>query len=653
MLWQPSLPDVYTKMPADLLAQAITQRRKELGDQLVILGHHYQTDEVIQHADYTGDSLKLSQIAARLSGERGPTNPVKYVVFCGVHFMAETADMLTPAEVAVILPDLSAGCSMADMAQYDDTVQAWNDIHAALREQGWNGKIVPITYVNSSAAIKAFVGEHGGACCTSSNAREVFAWAMSQTGGPPLRGGRVPKTFGLQNVPPQLDTIETPHRDIPHDTIRLKPIGFTPRDPFPEGQASPRDLQRDKRDLPHLQLHDATYFVTWKTHQDRALSDAEMKATLDALTHWDDKKCRVYAACVMNTHVHWIVRPHAKEDLGELVTSVKRFSAKTINQLRGEQGHVWDDERFDHIIRNETTFTEKVLYTIRNPVAAGFCQAPSMYPWTRVHSDVGWSDDSGGNTAAPEGRPTTDVRVLFLPDQHLGRNTAHRFGIDVARQSCVYDPRLTRRGQELGGATREQLLASKVILWAGHCSVHKLFRPEHCDAIRSENAELAAGQEPTTILVHPECCKEVVDKSDLNGSTEFIIKTIREAKAGSRWAVGTEVHLVNRIAKEAQGRGVHVRILSDCQCLCTTMFRIDQPHLLWVLDNLAGKCEERTGSGKPAKARIVNQIEVLPTVRELALLAIDRMLQLGPGASAGGDGTHKHEQRLERLGTAD
>ncbi len=431
MLWQPSLPDVYTKMPADLLAQAITQRRKELGDQLVILGHHYQTDEVIQHADYTGDSLKLSQIAARLSGERGPSNPVKYVVFCGVHFMAETADMLTPAEVAVILPDLSAGCSMADMAQYDDTVQAWNDIHAALREQGWDGKIVPITYVNSSAAIKAFVGEHGGACCTSSNAREVFAWAMSQ------------------------------------------------------------------------------------------------------------------------------------------------------------------------------------------------------------QSD--------------------DTRVLFLPDQHLGRNTAHRFGIDVARQSCVYDPRLTRRGQELGGATREQVLASKVILWAGHCSVHKLFRPEHCDAIRAENAKLAAGQAPTTILVHPECCKEVVDKADLNGSTEFIIKTIREAKAGSRWAVGTEVHLVNRIAKEAQGRGVHVRILSDCQCLCTTMFRIDQPHLLWVLDNLAGKCEERTGSGKPAKARIVNQIEVLPTVRELALLAIDRMLQLGPGggAGAGGDVKQKREQRLERLGTAD
>src|SRR3954465_4988360 len=167
MLWQPSLPTAYTTMtPADLAA-AITLRRGELGKQLVILGHHYQTDEVIQHADYTGDSLKLSQIAARLAGSGAP---VKYVIFCGVHFMAETADMLTPDEVAVILPDLSAGCSMADMAQYDDTVQAWEAIHASLKEQGWRGTVVPVTYVNSSAAIKAFVGDHGGACCTSSNA---------------------------------------------------------------------------------------------------------------------------------------------------------------------------------------------------------------------------------------------------------------------------------------------------------------------------------------------------------------------------------------------------------------------------------------------------------------------------------------------------
>jgi quinolinate synthase len=378
--------------PADLAA-AIAARRRQLGDQLVILGHHYQTDEVIQHADITGDSLKLSQMAAQVAtGGRD----VRYIIFCGVHFMAETADMLTPEHVAVILPDLSAGCSMADMAQYDDTVQAWNDIHESLKEQGWTGTIVPITYVNSSAAIKAFVGEHGGACCTSSNAGQVFKWAMS----------------------------------------------------------------------------------------------------------------------------------------------------------RGD-------------------------------------------------------------------------KVLFLPDQHLGRNTAAAYGIATAKNTCIYDPRLARKGQPLGGATPQQLLDSKVILWAGHCSVHKLFRPEHCDQIRAENAA-NPDAEPIRIMVHPECAKEVVDKADLAGSTEFIIRTVREAPVGSRWAIGTEVHLVARLAKEAAARGVAVRILSDCQCLCTTMYRIDQPHLLWVLDNLVGDSDGR--DPKIRKPKVVNQVSVHPKVRELALLAIDRML---------------------------
>jgi quinolinate synthase len=438
MLWQPSLPDVYTRMAPDDLAREIGARRGQLGERLVILGHHYQTDEVIRHADFTGDSLKLSQIAAKIALERA----VEHVVFCGVHFMAETADMLTPEGVGVILPDLSAGCSMADMAQYDDTVQAWDDIHASLREQGWDGRIVPITYVNSSAAIKAFVGEHEGACCTSSNALEVFRWAMGSS---------------------------------------------------------------------------------------------------------------------------------------------------------------------------------------------------------------------------------TRTKVLFLPDQHLGRNTAARFGIDVASRSCVYDPRLTRRGQALGGATPEQLLASDVILWAGHCSVHKLFRPEHCDAVRQQDAREGTR---TTILVHPECCKEVVDKSDAQGSTEHIIRMVRGAEPGSRWAIGTEVHLVTRLAREAAIRGVHVRILSDCQCLCTTMYRIDQPHLLWVLDNLVGGVEERVQVGASVvgetdgvavvvkgavkgqvkgKARVVNEVRVNPQVREKALLAIDRMLALTPsGAPA-----LQSKERLERLGSAD
>lgn len=378
------------------LAAGIAARKEELGSSLVILGHHYQVDEIIAHADHIGDSLKLSQIAAKLATSAPKDRPVRWVVFCGVHFMAETADMLTPDSVDVILPDLSAGCSMADMAQYDDTVEAWNAIHASLRGQGWRGTIVPITYVNSTAAIKAFVGANGGACCTSSNADAVFAWAMKQ--GP-------------------------------------------------------------------------------------------------------------------------------------------------------------------------------------------------------------------------------DVKILFLPDQHLGRNTAAKYGIDVAKQTCVYDPRLANKGEELGGATAAQLLASKAILWAGHCSVHKLFRPEHCDQIRAEDAAHPEHRR-TTILVHPECCKEVVDKSDLAGSTEFIIKTIREAEIGSYWAVGTEVHLVNRLAREAKERGVHVRILSDCQCLCTTMFRIDQPHLLWVLDHLAGDYS------KDGTSKAINKVSVHPDARRDALKALDRMLRL-------------------------
>jgi quinolinate synthase len=392
MLWQPPLAESYTKMDAEALAEAISQRRRELGERLVILGHHYQTDEVIQHADFTGDSLKLSQTAASVSKDRD----VRWIVFCGVHFMAETADLLTPDEIAVILPDLSAGCSMADMAAHEDAVQAWEDIHAVLRAGGWNGRVVPITYVNSSAAVKAFVGERGGACCTSTNARAVFEWAMRQ----------------------------------------------------------------------------------------------------------------------------------------------------------GD-----------------------------------------------------------------------DVKVLFLPDQHLGRNTASAYGIDVARETCVYDPRRTRRGEPLGGATEEEILRSRVILWAGHCSVHKLFRPEHCARVRAESAR---GGEPIRILVHPECCKEVVDLADLSGSTEFIIRTVRESPPGSRWAVGTEVHLVARLAREAAARNVEVRILSDCQCLCTTMYRIDQAHLLWALDNLAGDSAGR--DPKIKKPKVVNQVKVHPQVRGPALAAIERML---------------------------
>ena len=392
MLWQPSLSDEYTKAkPADLAAR-ITERRKKLGSDLVILGHHYQTDEVIQHADFTGDSLKLSQLAASKVKEAG----AKYVIFCGVHFMAETADLLTPEHVSVILPDLSAGCSMADMADYDDALAAWDAIHGTLKKQKWKGRVIPITYINSTAAIKAFVGRNGGIVCTSSNAAKMFEWAMA-----------------------------------------------------------------------------------------------------------------------------------------------------------------------------------------------------------------------GGTKLVAKGE---EIKILFLPDQHLGRNTAAAYGMNTDTQTCLFDPRKMSRGEALGGATAEEIGRSSVILWAGHCSVHKLFRPEHVEQIRQAD-ERKLKAEQTMVLVHPECCKEVVDLADLAGSTEYIIRTINEAKPGSRWAVGTEVHLVNRIAHAAAKRDVHVRILSDCQCLCTTMYRIDQAHLCWVLDNLA--------SGK-----VVNRVTVHPEARADALLAIDRMLSL-------------------------
>jgi quinolinate synthase len=303
--------------------------------------------------------------------------------------------------VEVILPDLSAGCSMADMAGYEDTVEAWEKIHESLGASGWKGRIIPITYVNSTAALKAFVGAHGGACCTSSNAARVFEWAMN-----------------------------------------------------------------------------------------------------------------------------------------------------------------------------------------------------------------------GGE----ERNSTDEIKIIFLPDQHLGRNTAAAYGIDVARQTVVYDPKRASRGDVLGGASAGQLADARVILWAGHCSVHKLFRPEHCDEIRAKLPGMK-------IVVHPECCKEVVDKADLNGSTEFIIKTLRAAEAGSKWAVGTEVHLVKRMARECAERGVEVRILSECQCLCTTMYRIDQPHLLWVLDHLAGEFS------KDHKPKVVNAIRVHPEVRKDAVLALERMLRL-TGAAA-------------------
>jgi len=402
MLYQPELPPKYTQMSDDDLAAAIADRKRQLGRRVVILGHHYQQDDVIRFADFTGDSLKLSQIAAR-------QKDAEFVVFCGVHFMAESADILTGGRVAVILPDLTAGCSMADMAEIGQVEEAWRRLAAATGE-----KIIPITYVNSAASIKAFCGAHDGACCTSSNASKVLQWALAQ----------------------------------------------------------------------------------------------------------------------------------------------------------GE-------------------------------------------------------------------------KVMFLPDQHLGRNAAYGLGWPLDSM-VVYDPQA-----DDGGLTDEQIRDAKFILWKGHCSVHQLFTPEQCDRYRALNAwapnaskrpsasasreegradsdrtdpaapsapgrSVAPSPEPWRIIVHPECTWEVVQKADLAGSTEFIIKTIDEAPAGSKWAVGTEINLVTRLANRHAGVK-EVRSLAGIQCLCSTMYRIDMPHLLHVLDNLAD-------------GRVINCIRVDPETRRLATLALDRML---------------------------
>jgi quinolinate synthase len=360
MLFQPPLPPRYSSMTDAEMAAAIKEHKKRFGSRLVILGHHYQQDEVIQFADFTGDSLKLAQIGAQ-------QKDAEFIVFCGVHFMAESADILTCDNVKVILPDLSAGCSMADMAEIEQVEEAWDFLTG---ECGVTP--IPITYVNSAASIKAFCGGHGGACCTSSNARAILEWAFAQ----------------------------------------------------------------------------------------------------------------------------------------------------------GD-------------------------------------------------------------------------RVMFLPDQHLGRNTAFAMGIPLEKM-VVYDP-----SQPRGGLDREQASGANVVLWKGHCSVHGLFTVGQCEQIRRIDPEYK-------IVVHPECLWEVVQQADLAGSTEFIIKTVSKAPSGSKWAVGTEVHLVHRLAVRHPDK--NVRLLAGVQCLCTTMYRIDLKHLLWSLDELA-------------EGRIVNQIKVDPETRRLAIVALKTMLE--------------------------
>jgi quinolinate synthase len=373
-VWQLPIPAEYRKAAEADLRARIAAARATLGKKLVILGHHYQQDAVVDFADFTGDSFELSRNAAQ-------QKDAEFVVFCGVHFMAESADILTAPHVQVILPDLGAGCSMADMANLEQTLECWEQLTSLCPDQ----RIVPITYMNSSAAIKAFVGEHGGAVCTSSNCRDVLQWAID-----------------------------------------------------------------------------------------------------------------------------------------------------------------------------------------------------------------------GDGKADGDGTDTRKVKILFFPDQHLGRNTAYSMGYPLDKM-IVWDPR-----EDLGGNEAGKILDADFVLWKGHCSVHQLFRPEHVAQVRQKYPQMK-------VLVHPECNWDVVQQADLAGSTAYIIKQIEAAPPGSQWAIGTEVHLVNRLAQKHPEQKIIV--LSDCQCLCTTMFRIDLPHMCWVLENLvAGK--------------VANPIKVDDRTRAGALLALQRMLDI-------------------------
>lgn len=344
------------------IAERIEFARKELGSRVVILGHHYQRDDVIAHADLTGDSYQLSVMASQTEAE--------YIVFCGVHFMAESANILGKPSQRVILPDLGAGCSMADMANIDQVEDAWEQ----LREIGvLKNKVAPITYMNSTAAIKAFCGRNGGVVCTSSNAVPLF-------------------------------------------DIYLK--------------------------------------------------------------------------------------------------------------------------EFD--------------------------------------------------------------KMFFFPDQHLGRNTGAKFGIPLEKM-VLWNPH-----EELGGNTEEELHEAKLILWRGHCSVHGRFKPWHVDQIRKEIPDVK-------VLVHPECPREVVELADFNGSTSYIIKMVEKAESGTKWAIGTEVNLVNRLQSRFPDKDI--RLLAPDLCMCATMYRIAPQNLAWAMENLL-------------EGNIVNEIVVDDETKQFALVALERMINL-------------------------
>ncbi len=356
----------YTLLDDTEAEARIAAAREQLGDRLVILGHHYQRQEVFQFADFSGDSLKLSRQAADSSAE--------YIVFCGVHFMAEVADILSRPEQISILPDLGAGCSMADMANLANVERAWRELSEVLEP---DEQVTPVTYINSAADLKAFCGRHGGIVCTSSNAQRVLDWSFSR---------------------------------------------------------------REK--------------------------------------------------------------------------------------------------------------------------------------------------------------------VLFFPDQHLGRNTGYDMGIPLDEMvEWDFD-------QPKGGLTPEQIRKARVILWKGFCSVHQMFKPEHIDRFKERFPE-------AKVISHPESSFEVCQKSDYVGSTEVIIRTIRDSEPGTRWLVGTELNLVNRLHEQLQHEGKSVHFMSPTVCMCSTMFRIDPQHLAWTLENLAD-------------GNVVNQIKVPEAEAEQARLALERMLEVSP-----------------------
>lgn len=371
-MYQAPLPPEYTSLTETEMRERITAARKALGKRLVILGHHYQRDSIIEHADFRGDSYKLANDARSQPD-------AEYIVFCGVHFMAESADILTPPHQKVILPNLAAGCSMADMANLFQVRNCWKQL-AKVTDVS---QIVPVTYINSAANLKGFVGEHGGTVCTSTNAPMALEWALA----------------------------------------------------------------------------------------------------------------------------------------------------------RGD-------------------------------------------------------------------------KVLFFPDQHLGRNTAWKMGFDPDEDMVVWDP-----FKPVGGNSDEEIKRAKFILWKGHCSVHKRFTVEQVEQARLDDSEV-------NILVHPEVPLEVVRLADYVGSTEYIINTVVAADAGTSWAVGTEINLVDRLAKENPDK--RVKCLDPEICPCSTMYRIHPSFLLYVLERLVD-------------GEVVNQVVVPDDVREPALVALSNMLEIGKPALAARD----------------